>query len=86
LNVQRTIKQLIASGAKGAFIEDQEWPKKPGHIMSKKVIPMEEVRLRGSLLDLAFGERSPEIQIPSFRSLQVKLLQRVKRLEKQTFS
>lgn len=25
LNVQRTVKQLIAAGAKGCFIEDQEW-------------------------------------------------------------
>ena len=45
LNVQRTIKQLIASGAKGCFIEDKEWPKRPsaGNIRTDPVIAMEEV-------------------------------------------
>jgi hypothetical protein len=42
LNVQRTIKQLISSGAKGAFIEDQQWPKRAGHMRNKEVIRMEE--------------------------------------------
>ncbi|XP_010535323.1 PREDICTED: carboxyvinyl-carboxyphosphonate phosphorylmutase, chloroplastic-like, partial [Tarenaya hassleriana] len=30
LNVQRTIKELIAAGAAGCFLEDQAWPKKCG--------------------------------------------------------
>lgn len=30
LNVQRTIRQLIAAGAKGCILEDQAWPKKMG--------------------------------------------------------
>lgn len=42
LNVQRTIKQLIAAGAKGCFIEDQEWPKRPGQLRNKNVIPLED--------------------------------------------
>ncbi|GAX81502.1 hypothetical protein CEUSTIGMA_g8930.t1 [Chlamydomonas eustigma] len=44
LNVQRTIKQLIASGAKGCFIEDKEWPKRPsaGNLRNDTVIAMEE--------------------------------------------
>jgi len=44
LNVQRTIKQLIASGAKGCFIEDKEWPKhpSPGNLRNDPVIAMEE--------------------------------------------
>ncbi|KAJ4841692.1 hypothetical protein Tsubulata_002100 [Turnera subulata] len=42
LNVQRTIKDLIASGAAGCFLEDQAWPKKCGHMRGKQVIPAEE--------------------------------------------
>lgn len=41
LNVKRTVKQLIASGAKGCFIEDQQWPKRAG-MRNKEVISMEE--------------------------------------------
>jgi hypothetical protein len=37
-----TIKQLISSGAKGCFIEDQNWPKRAGHMRNKEVIRMEE--------------------------------------------
>ncbi|KAA8546498.1 hypothetical protein F0562_002763 [Nyssa sinensis] len=42
LNVQRTIKDLIAAGAAGCFLEDQAWPKKCGHMRGKQVIPVED--------------------------------------------
>ncbi|CAI0395849.1 unnamed protein product [Linum tenue] len=42
LNVQRTIKDLIAAGAAGCFLEDQAWPKRCGHMRGKQVIPAEE--------------------------------------------
>ncbi|KAL4312073.1 hypothetical protein GQ457_01G028460 [Hibiscus cannabinus] len=42
LNVQRTVKDLIAAGAAGCFLEDQAWPKKCGHMRGKQVIPAEE--------------------------------------------
>lgn len=42
LNVQRTIRQLIAAGCKGCFLEDQAWPKRMGHMRNKEVIEMEE--------------------------------------------
>lgn len=42
LNVQRTVRQLIAAGCKGCFLEDQEWPKRPGHIRGNEVISMDE--------------------------------------------
>ncbi|KAG8499408.1 hypothetical protein CXB51_005925 [Gossypium anomalum] len=54
LNVQRTVRDLIAAGAAGCFLEDQAWPKKcvyllflclciqPGHMRGKQVIPAEE--------------------------------------------
>ncbi|KAJ0256007.1 Carboxyvinyl-carboxyphosphonate phosphorylmutase [Hirschfeldia incana] len=42
LNVQRTVKDLIAAGAAGCFLEDQAWPKKCGHMRGKQVISAEE--------------------------------------------
>jgi 2-methylisocitrate lyase-like PEP mutase family enzyme len=38
LNVHRTVSELIAAGAAGCFLEDQQWPKKCGHMKGKKVI------------------------------------------------
>lgn len=42
LNVYRTIKQLIAAGAAGCFLEDQLWPKRCGHMRGKQVIERDE--------------------------------------------
>jgi len=42
LNVHRTIKELIAAGAAGCFLEDQMWPKKCGHMRGKRVVEREE--------------------------------------------
>jgi 2-methylisocitrate lyase-like PEP mutase family enzyme len=42
LNVHRTVKQLIAAGAAGCFLEDQVWPKRCGHMRGKKVIEREQ--------------------------------------------
>lgn len=42
LNVQRTVRELIAAGAAGCFLEDQVWPKKCGHMRGKKVIERDE--------------------------------------------
>ena len=42
LNVFRTVKDLIAAGAAGCFLEDQVWPKKCGHMRNKKVIEREQ--------------------------------------------
>ena len=42
LNVYRTVKDLIAAGAAGCFLEDQVWPKKCGHMRNKKVIDREQ--------------------------------------------
>jgi len=38
VNVHRTVQELITAGAAGCFLEDQVWPKKCGHMRSKKVI------------------------------------------------
>jgi 2-methylisocitrate lyase-like PEP mutase family enzyme len=42
LNVYRTIKELIAAGAAGCFLEDQVWPKKCGHMRGKRVVDRDE--------------------------------------------
>jgi len=42
LNVIRTVKELIAAGAAGCFLEDQVWPKKCGHMRGKRVIERDE--------------------------------------------
>lgn len=42
LNVYRTIKELIAVGAAGCFLEDQVWPKKCGHMRNKRVVDRDE--------------------------------------------
>tara|TARA_B100000029_G_scaffold405643_1_gene406068 strand:- start:2098 stop:2964 length:867 start_codon:yes stop_codon:yes gene_type:complete len=42
LNVIRTVEELIDAGAAGCFLEDQQWPKRCGHMRGKKVIPKDE--------------------------------------------
>ena len=42
LNVVRTIRDVIDLGIAGVILEDQEWPKRCGHLDGKRVIPMEE--------------------------------------------
>jgi len=42
LNVHRTVDALVRAGAAGCFLEDQQWPKKCGHMRGKKVIGRDE--------------------------------------------
>ncbi len=42
LNVIRTVQELIDAGAAGCFLEDQQWPKKCGHMRGKRVIDRQE--------------------------------------------
>ena len=42
LNVVRTVRELIAAGAAGCFLEDQVWPKRCGHMRGKRVVPRGE--------------------------------------------
>lgn len=43
VNVRRTVKEFIWAGAAGLFIEDQQWPKRCGHLPGKQLIPVEEL-------------------------------------------
>lgn len=42
LNVIRTVSELIKKGVSGIILEDQQWPKKCGHMDGKSVIPVQE--------------------------------------------
>ena len=42
LNVRHTIERLIGAGAKGCFLEDQQWPKRCGHMRGKRVVGRDE--------------------------------------------
>ena len=42
LNVAQTVRELIGAGAAGCFLEDQQWPKRCGHMQGKRVIPRDE--------------------------------------------
>lgn len=42
LNVIRTVEECLGMGVAGIILEDQEWPKKCGHMEGKRVIPLEE--------------------------------------------
>ena len=43
LNVQRTVRQYERTGVAAIHIEDQEFPKRCGHLDNKRVIPAEEM-------------------------------------------
>lgn len=42
LNVIRTAEQAVSAGVAGIILEDQQWPKKCGHMEGKKVIACED--------------------------------------------
>jgi methylisocitrate lyase len=66
LSAVRTARLLAAAGAAGLIIEDQEWPKRCGHMAGKRVVAREEwlakVRavadLRGRGIDLVLVART----------------------------
>ncbi len=41
-NVERLVRELVALGARGVILEDQQWPKRCGHMPGKQVIDAEE--------------------------------------------
>ncbi len=42
INVVRTVNDVVDLGIAGVILEDQEWPKKCGHLEGKRIISMEE--------------------------------------------
>jgi 2-methylisocitrate lyase-like PEP mutase family enzyme len=43
MNVQRTVRAYERAGAAGIHLEDQQWPKRCGHLAGKSIIPVEEM-------------------------------------------
>lgn len=43
INVQRTVRAYERAGAAAIHIEDQQWPKRCGHLAGKSLIPVEEM-------------------------------------------
>jgi 2-methylisocitrate lyase-like PEP mutase family enzyme len=43
LNVQHTVRGYEAAGAVGIQLEDQEFPKKCGHMLGRRVVPLEDM-------------------------------------------
>lgn len=46
LNVARTVRGYEAAGVAAIQLEDQDWPKRCGHMEGKRVVPVEEMQLR----------------------------------------
>jgi len=46
LNVRHTVDRCIDAGVGGVIIEDQEWPKRCGHMDDKRVVDRAEARTR----------------------------------------
>src|SRR4051794_6144314 len=43
LNIRRTVREYEQAGVAGIQLEDQVFPKRCGHMLGRKVIPMEEM-------------------------------------------
>lgn len=43
VNVRRTIRDYERAGVAGVHLEDQQWPKRCGHLSGKRVIPTQEM-------------------------------------------
>src|SRR5581483_4817254 len=50
-NVERVVRDLVRLGVAGAFLEDQLWPKRCGHMRGKDVVPLDDYlpKLRAAL-------------------------------------
>ena len=45
-NVKRTVQAFEQAGAVGLFLEDQQWPKRCGHMAGKQLVPTEELEAK----------------------------------------
>ncbi len=60
-NVARTIRELEAAGLAGCHIEDQEFPKRCGHLAGKSLVPVEE--MTGKIKAAVAARRDPDFMI-----------------------
>ena len=60
-NVARTIRELEAAGLAGCHIEDQEFPKRCGHLSGKSLIDVDE--MTGKIKAAVAARRDPDFMI-----------------------
>jgi methylisocitrate lyase len=60
-NVARTIHELEAAGLAGCHIEDQEFPKRCGHVTGKSLVDVDE--MTGKIKAAAGARRDPDFMI-----------------------
>jgi methylisocitrate lyase len=60
-NVARTVRELEAAGLAGCHIEDQEFPKRCGHLAGKSIIDVEE--MVGKIEAAVSARRDPDFMI-----------------------
>src|SRR5213080_1988899 len=60
-NVARTIRELEAAGLAGCHIEDQEFPKRCGHLAGKSLVDLEE--MVGKIKAAVASRRDPDFMI-----------------------
>jgi methylisocitrate lyase len=60
-NVARTIHELEAAGLAGCHIEDQEFPKRCGHLAGKSIVDVEE--MTGKIKAAVAARRDPDFMI-----------------------
>jgi len=60
-NVARTVRELEAAGLAGCHIEDQEFPKRCGHLAGKSIIDVEE--MVGQIEAAVSARRDPDFMI-----------------------
>jgi 2-methylisocitrate lyase-like PEP mutase family enzyme len=84
VNVQRTVRAYERAGVAGIHIEDQQWPKRCGHLAGKSLIPAEEMaaKIRAGLdarhdQDFVLIARSDALAVEGFE----RALERCKRYE-----
>src|SRR5881396_3495266 len=60
-NVARTIRELEAAGLSGCHIEDQQFPKRCGHLAGKSIVDVEE--MVGKIKAAIGARRDPDFMI-----------------------
>lgn len=60
-NVARTVRELEAAGLAGCHIEDQEFPKRCGHLAGKSIVDVEE--MVGKIKAAVSARRDPDFMI-----------------------
>lgn len=63
LNVRRSVGEAIEAGAAGVILEDQEWPKRCGHMDEKRVVSTDEHVARIRAAADARDEREEDLVI-----------------------